>query len=341
MNLKSNNAIVLASLLSAVLLTGLGPTWADPNSNPSTTETGSSTTTTQSSASSTSKEPETIDDKSDGWTWKGMEEYDDIDLYKGSGHAGGPGTYTDYTFSGTGVVVYGMSAPSITLDGASHVMGSVNVWIDGKQVGTNSVFSKLPRFRFIDFKIDGFPEGSHILHVEPAGGWAVIDYIKTLHSPPPPPEDESAKDLGPVYRIIPRNSQTKCLEINPSGTINGAGLDIWEVNPTRLQTWHVTPIGSNLFKITPVNYSDEAAWIVPPSPDGKTMTAFLWTFSGKPQQELILTQNSDGWYKIASADNDNIVMDVFAQGSGDGTPVIGYQSNNQYNQQWYLQAIHN
>lgn len=310
---------------------GSSPSSTDPTSNSST-----SATTTSTNAS------ETIDDRADGWTWKGMVECDEDDLYKGSGRAGGPGTYADYTFTGTGVVVYGMSAATIAVDGASHAMGSVSVWIDGKQVGTNSVFSKAPLLRFIDFKIDGLPEGSHILHVGPAGGWALVDYIKTLHTPPQVQEQPAAlSSMGLVYRLVPHNAEHYALAATGDEALNGAGLILNLQGESTRQLWHLKPVGGSTHELCPVDDPTEAVWIVPPSPTGWKYQSLVSPLLNKANQELTLTEMRNGWYKIASANDENVFLSVSDTPIVDGTWVMGYPPNGMPSQEWYLQVAQN
>lgn len=272
-----------------------------------------------------------------------MVELNDNYMYKGSGHVGGPGAYGDYTFSGTGVQVYGISAPTITVDGRSHAMGSASVWIDGKEVGTNSVFSKDTAYRFTVIKIDGFPEGTHILHIEPMGGWIDIDYLKTLHTPVPLPEAQAApgSDLGPVYRLIPRNAQRFCLSPGRDGSLNGASLVLVQVSQDPRQFWHMKSLGGNLDELTPVEDPTLALWIVPPSPTSQTFQALVAPFINRPNQQLLLTPIADGWCKIASETDENIVLSVSDSAIIDGTWVLGNPAKDQPSQQWYPQSVQN
>ena len=61
-----------------------------------------------------------IDDSAPGWVWSGMTEYDDPGLYGGHAHAGGPGGYGSFTFTGTGVDIVGVAAPEVQMDGRVH-----------------------------------------------------------------------------------------------------------------------------------------------------------------------------------------------------------------------------
>lgn len=345
MTLPSQPAVRFALFLILALNVSGSALLADPASIPPSSTTP---TTPGTVAPTQSKVPETIDDKAPGWTWKGMIELDDDNMFKGSGHVGGPGTYADYTFSGTGVQVYGLAAPTIVVDSHSHSMGSASAWIDGKLAGTNSVNNKDTLYRFIVFKVDGFPEGSHILHLEPVGGWIDIDYIKTLHTPPPPPETQTAQggqgaNLGPVYRLIPHNGEKFCLGAGGDGSLNGATLMLNLPRQSTRQMWHLKPIGNNQYSINPVDDPSEAVWIVPPSPapENATTQALLAPFTNRPNQELILTQVSNGWYRISSANDESIFLTVANSPIGEGTWVIGDRASGQTSQEWYLQPVTN
>lgn len=127
----------------------------------------------------------TIDDFAPGWIWSGMTEYDDPGLYGGRAHAGGPGGYGSFTFSGTGVDVVGVSAPNIQMDGRTHRAGSLKVSVDGKVIATTSMHGATTSYNFQAGHVAGLTQGIHVLEVEPVDGWVIVNYIQVTNPEAP------------------------------------------------------------------------------------------------------------------------------------------------------------
>lgn len=123
-------------------------------------------------------------DTAPGWVWSGMEQVDaPASPHGGTAHAGGPGSYGAYTFSGTGVDVYAMLGPVIEADGRTHRMGKLKVSIDGSLKADPSLFRPQDNDADLDaFTINGLNPGNHVLQVEPDGGWAAVEYIQVRDS---------------------------------------------------------------------------------------------------------------------------------------------------------------
>jgi len=128
-----------------------------------------------------------IDDGAAGWIWHGMAPIDDSIMHGGSGHAGGPGSYGAYTFTGTGVDVFAKAGPSVVVDGRGHKIGSLKVSIDGNVKADPRMYRSQDEDEINAFTITGLSSGVHVLQVEPDGGWAAVDYI-SVHGAPVPQE---------------------------------------------------------------------------------------------------------------------------------------------------------
>lgn len=117
------------------------------------------------------------------WTWSGMVDYADPDLSTGHGHAGGPGSYAAYTFSGTGIDVYAEKCATVVVDQRAHKTGRVKISIDGKERDTVDLAAaeKDPHYKVAG--ITGLADGNHVLELEPVGGWIVIDSVKEITGP--------------------------------------------------------------------------------------------------------------------------------------------------------------
>ena len=119
-----------------------------------------------------------VDDADNGWTWSRMAAYADVDLVKGTGHAGGPGAYGIFTFDGTGVDVYAMRASTVAVDGRPHKVGKLKISIDGHLKAEVALSGSGSASTVDVYGVSGLPSKIHVLEVEPEGGWAVVDYIK-------------------------------------------------------------------------------------------------------------------------------------------------------------------
>jgi len=124
--------------------------------------------------------PHVIDTSAAGWIWSGMATYSDANLVKGAGRAGGPGTYAVYTFSGANLQVYGLAGPDIDVDvdGAHHRLGRLKISVDGHLKATVNLNKPAASSSGPLFELTGLAPGNHVLQLEPADGWAVIDYLR-------------------------------------------------------------------------------------------------------------------------------------------------------------------
>jgi len=122
---------------------------------------------------------EMTDTNAPGWVWNGMDTYEDSQLSRGAGKAGGSG-FGAYTFNGTGIAVYVMKAPNVTIDGRVHKMGRLRVLIDGNLKAAVAVSSTDTQYGYRAFTADGLSTGNHVLQLEPDAGWVVIDGIRVI-----------------------------------------------------------------------------------------------------------------------------------------------------------------
>jgi len=155
-----------------------------------------------------------------------MDSVEDSSFQGGSGHAGGPGSYGAYTFTGTGVDVYAKSGASIDVDGRRHKIGSLKVSIDGNVKADTRLYRTDGDDDINAFTISGLPPGNHVLQVEPDGGWVAIDYItvrggstSVVSSDPASPTSSSDKpddpstSFGPSPSDVP-DGKTICILAN-------------------------------------------------------------------------------------------------------------------------------
>ena len=159
-----------------------------------------------------------IDDFAPGWVWSGMTEYDDPGLYGGRAHAGGPGGYGSFTFTGTGVEVIGVAAPEVQVDGHIHRSGSMRISIDGKTVTTSPMRASSTEYKFSAAHVSGLTRGIHVLEVAPEGGWVIVDYIQVT-DPAAQPAANVGGDLPTA--VAPTRLGVPVYQMNVGGSTTG------------------------------------------------------------------------------------------------------------------------
>ncbi|WP_413576052.1 putative glycoside hydrolase [Bdellovibrio sp. HCB290] len=138
-----------------------------------------------------------IDDSDTGWTWSRIGSYADDDAYKKIAH----GThnrngYGQYTFTGTGITVYGWQGPN---------GGQLEFIIDGVSRKTVSVSSTVERYNYKMFEISNLSKGRHTIRIVSKNtNWVMIDYlvvddgVSTTPSPSPTPTVSPSPSPSPV-----------------------------------------------------------------------------------------------------------------------------------------------
>lgn len=281
----------------------------------------------------------TIDDGAAGWTWSGMQAIADQNLHEETGHAGGPGTYGEYTFSGTRVAVFGMAGPAAVADGRAHKMGRAKISIDGSLHDTVSMIKDAPQYDVRITTIDGLSPGNHVLQIAADGGWIVVDYIRVATvQAAPAVHKASVASVFPEgdYRLFPKHAPDKCLEIGPQSA-HGIQLQIGAPNPSHAQIWHITPLGHETYQIAPASDTSQLIWVPSVQPDVNTLRPLiLWQATQAQEQILHFTQIDNGIFRIELASNSEIVMDVSGANPADGTPVIASKWGSYDNQKWSI-----
>ncbi|QLY25131.1 putative glycoside hydrolase [Bdellovibrio sp. KM01] len=148
-----------------------------------------------------------VDDSDKGWTWYRIGAYADDDAYKLIAH----GThnrngYSQYTFNGTGVAVYGWQGPN---------GGQLEFIVDGVSRKTVSVASSVERYNFKMFEIANLSKGNHTLRIVSKNTrWVMIDYLLiedgVTTTPAPTP--------SPTVSPSPSPTVTPTPTVNPSPT---------------------------------------------------------------------------------------------------------------------------
>lgn len=278
-----------------------------------------------------------VDDGDSGWIWSGLSPIEDVQLSNGTGHAGGFGSYGAYTFKGTGVKIYGMRAPSISIDGQAHKMGKVKVSIDGKDQGEYSEAHAANEYDYLIADVSGLPDGNHVVQLTATGGWIVIDSLKIAGGKSPSADGSDLSKTG--YRIFPRSSPDKCIQTENDNKADGALIQIGVPDDHQVQVWRMASLGNNRYRISPADNPDEALTILTPDDQHKAPQAFIWKYTGAPSQQILLTPAGDGFYKVAPSNSPDMVLDVAGQIAKAGTPVLTFAWWGGPNQQWWIGKV--
>ena len=137
-----------------------------------------------------------VEDTQPGWTWSGMVDAEDDGFSGGTAHAGGPGTYCAYTFTGTGVQVYGLRGPDIIVDGHHHKLGKLRITIDGHVKGVATVSGVIRSYSNTVGEVVGLTPGLHVLVLEPLEGWGAVDYVRVVTGGVVDSHEEGAPAIG-------------------------------------------------------------------------------------------------------------------------------------------------
>jgi len=296
--------------------------------------------------SSTASAPEAgaiIDDSIPGWTWSGMVEVDDPVFHGGVAHAGGSGSNCAYTFKGTAVEIFGMKGQTITVDGRGHKLGSADVLLDGKSVGSIDEKAGIEEVGTVLKEISGLSNENHVLQLRATAGWFVVDYLKMLDGEssdvtPRHPKIQSIIREG-NYRIVPANSINECLGVADNNIQDGGKLEINMQTPGDDRMWHVEPLGHEHYLITSTSAKNECLCIASPDNNGPGPQAFTWHDAGDPRQQVDIVPLNDGLVSICLDTNPNIVLDVDHGDQGatqPGTHVICFTWHGGINQKWWL-----
>src|SRR3569833_1405454 len=237
---------------------------------------------------------QTVDDADAGWIWSGMDGYSDPDLHGTTGHAGGPGTYGAYTFTGTGVEIYGQSGAAVEVNGRVHKLGSVKVSLDGKTSSEATEKSTGTVYNYLLVKIEGLTQGTHVIQIEPDSGWCVVDFVLVHGSTSTGGRDplSSAKKVDKplipdgYYRLIPQSAPDKYLEVADAACQDGSNIQIHSADPNRHQDRHNIPLGGERYRISPAAAPEEAISVPNLTPELDDPQVIIWTYTGDIRQEM-------------------------------------------------------
>ena len=276
-----------------------------------------------------------IDDSAPGWVWNGMTEYDDPGLYGGRAHAGGPGGYGSFTFTGTSVDVVGVSTPEVQMDGRVHRAGLLKVSIDGKDVSTSTMKSATTQYKFTGAHVTGLTRGIHVLEVTPVGGWVVVDYIQVVD-----PSAQAGATPGDVpVAVAPTRLGIPVFQMNAGGATAGTwGADIGAYGGTVASSTEVVSTDGMVDPAPPAVYQSERwgnfGYVVPNLAPGALYNVrldFAETYYWRPTMRrfdvainnALVLQDFDVF--AAAGGKDRAISEVFKVNADDqGRIAIGF-----------------
>ena len=278
----------------------------------------------------------TIDDSDVAWTWVGMTEISDPQFYGGKAHAGGPGTSGIYTFNGTGVSIAGFAGKALLVDKRPRRIGSATITIDGKVCSTVSLKSTDADFQHVMFSTSALPSGNHVLKIDAASDWIVIDFIKASTTEPAHTETDSTP--GKLYRIFSKELPVRCLQTADVSLGANAAIEIGPADRNRSQVWKVVSLGNGAFRISPADAPGQAltlsrSALTDETNQGRLNPIIVGKYTGAPEQKWLLTPVDGQWYHITLPTDPAMHFNVWNHDKY----VAGYHrmdSNNDDNELW-------
>ena len=245
-----------------------------------------------------------VDDSAPGWIWDHMSSCDSTGLPRVGAHAGGPGSSATYVFSGTGITLFGLSAPAVQVDNTRHMTGKLRVTIDGIARGdfSENLPGQSPNAAL--FSIHNLPNKNHALIVQPVNGWASVSGI-TIEQTSPQADVSKNTELDAtnsipngVYRISPRGALDQCLDVYGSNTVNGSPVELYAYRKQLNQRYQLQKIGKGTYLLQPLLKPEDALCVLLKASDN-TLYLGIWQYIGNPAQVWVISLSASGYYRLS------------------------------------------
>lgn len=254
----------------------------------------------------------------------------------------GQSTSPDFTLSanpGSLTVTRGStSASTITIARSGGLTSSVNLSASGLPAGVTATFSPNPASSNSSTLTlsasSSASTGSVTITVIGAGGGLTRTRTITL--------TVNATGVGSgliangTYRLTPRQSTTKALDVFGQGTTDGTNVIQWTSSGTSNQRWTVTHLGNNVYQIIGVQ-SGKALEVASTSTANGT-NVDIRTYTGAANQRWTISATSGGFFRLSPVSSGGSALDVTGASTVDGANVEQWVSTGGNNQQWAFQA---
>lgn len=155
-------------------------------------------------------------------------------------------------------------------------------------------------------------------------------------TPPPPPPSGGGVVANGTYRITPRHSTNKALDVNNHGVADGTNVLQWTYSGGNNQRWTLSHLGNNVYRITGVE-SGKALEVASTSTANGT-NVDIRTYNGGANQRWTLSATSGGFFRLSPVSSSGSALDVNGASTADGANVQQWTWTGGNNQQWAFQA---
>lgn len=139
-----------------------------------------------------------------------------------------------------------------------------------------------------------------------------------------------------TYRLTPRHSTDKALDVFNHGTADGTNVIQWTAAGTNNQRWTLTHLGNNVYQIIGVE-SGKALEVASTSTANGT-NVDIRTYNGAPNQKWTIIATSGGFFRLSPLSSSGSALDVQGVSTTAGANVQQYAWNGGNNQQWAFQT---
>lgn len=139
-----------------------------------------------------------------------------------------------------------------------------------------------------------------------------------------------------TYRITPRHSTDKALDVNAAGTADGSNVIQWTYGGGNNQRWVVTHQGNNVYQIIGVQ-SNKALQVASTS-TANGINVDIRTYTGASNQRWTVTATSGGFFRLSPLSSSGSALDVSGVSTANGANVGQWTYSGGNHQQWAFQA---
>jgi lysophospholipase L1-like esterase len=139
-----------------------------------------------------------------------------------------------------------------------------------------------------------------------------------------------------TYRITPRDSPDKALDVAGHGTADNTNVLQWSYGGANNQRWTLTHLGDDVYQITGVE-SGKALQVTSTSTANGT-NVDIGTYTGAANQGWTITATSGGFYRLAPVSSSGSALEVSGNSTANGANVQQWEWTGGTNQQWSFQT---
>ncbi|WNG43883.1 SGNH hydrolase [Archangium minus] len=139
-----------------------------------------------------------------------------------------------------------------------------------------------------------------------------------------------------TYRVTPRASPGKALDVAGHGTADNTNVLQWSYGGANNQRWALTHLGNNVYRLIGVE-SGKALQVTSTSTANGT-NVDIGTYTGAANQHWTITATSGGFYRLTPVSSSGSALEVAGSSTADGANVQQWEWTGGTNQQWSFQT---